>query len=312
MSKRTIVLNNIGGGFDILVKRLPLPEETVMMKRMYISQDLAKGGNVAYALGRLDVPVSIIGKVGDDEAGHRDLEWMSKAGVDISHVIVDKNAVTGQGIGIVDENGISMLITGESSSKFLRLEEVYRELDSIDDGEWFVSGLEIEPALAMGGMLRAKELGFKVAFNPSPVPDNWEIRDLSFVDALFVNELESFQILGKEFCEGINMHEQAREILSLYKCGMVVITLGKKGCIVLSENRLVSCPSPEVEAVDTCGAGDGFMSAFLAELLNNRSIEDACRFAAAYAAYSVSIREVLPSYADRATIEAFINSNSED
>ena len=45
-----LVLNNIGGGFDILVKRLPNPHETIMMKQMRLTEDLAKGGNVAVAL----------------------------------------------------------------------------------------------------------------------------------------------------------------------------------------------------------------------------------------------------------------------
>ena len=50
-----LVLNNIGGGFDILVKRLPNPHETIMMKQMRLTEDLAKGGNVAVALARLGV-----------------------------------------------------------------------------------------------------------------------------------------------------------------------------------------------------------------------------------------------------------------
>ena len=32
-----LVLNNIGGGFDILVKRLPNPHETIMMKHMHLT-----------------------------------------------------------------------------------------------------------------------------------------------------------------------------------------------------------------------------------------------------------------------------------
>ena len=83
-----LVLNNIGGGFDILVKRLPNPHETIMMKHMHLTEDLAKGGNVAVALARLGISCTIIGKIGDDEAGRRDLDWMQAAGVDTSEVLV--------------------------------------------------------------------------------------------------------------------------------------------------------------------------------------------------------------------------------
>ena len=37
-----LVLNNIGGGFDILVKRLPNPHETIMMKQMRLTEDLPR------------------------------------------------------------------------------------------------------------------------------------------------------------------------------------------------------------------------------------------------------------------------------
>ena len=119
-----LVLNNIGGGFDILVKRLPNPHETIMMKHMHLTEDLAKGGNVAVALARLGISCTIIGKIGDDEAGRRDLDWMQAAGVDTSEVLVSSDVATGQGIGIIADNGDNILITGESSSEKLTWEEV--------------------------------------------------------------------------------------------------------------------------------------------------------------------------------------------
>ena len=104
---RAIVLNNVGGGFDILVRRLPHANETVMMRGMVLSEDLAKGGNVAVALARLGVSCAIVGKVGVDEAGDRDAAWMAEAGVDLSELIRDPDAMTGQGIGLIADDDIT-------------------------------------------------------------------------------------------------------------------------------------------------------------------------------------------------------------
>ena len=59
-----VVLNNIGGGINVWVDRLPSVGESVMGFGFDVPMDLAKGGNVAVALQRLGVPTAIVGKLG--------------------------------------------------------------------------------------------------------------------------------------------------------------------------------------------------------------------------------------------------------
>ena len=158
-----LVLNNIGGGFDILVKRLPNPHETIMMKQMRLTEDLAKGGNVAVALARLGVSCAIIGKIGDDEAGKRDLGWMQAAGVDTGEVLVSPDVATGQGIGIIAENGDNILITGESSSEKLTWEEVQAAMLRRRGAGYFITGLEVRMPLVLRAIQLAKQLGMPVS-----------------------------------------------------------------------------------------------------------------------------------------------------
>ena len=51
-----IVLNNIGGGTNVWVDRLPAHFESVMGYGFEVGEDLAKGGNVAVAIQRLGSP----------------------------------------------------------------------------------------------------------------------------------------------------------------------------------------------------------------------------------------------------------------
>lgn len=191
-----LVLNNIGGGFDILVKRLPNPHETIMMKHMHLTEDLAKGGNVAVALARLGISCTIIGKIGDDEAGRRDLDWMQAAGVDTSEVLVSSDVATGQGIGIIADNGDNILITGESSSEKLTWEEVQAAMLRRRGAGYFITGLEVRMPLVLRAAQLARQLGMRVMFNPSPVPEGGLPAPLYYVDDFFVNEVEAQLLLG--------------------------------------------------------------------------------------------------------------------
>ena len=65
---------------------------------------------------------------------------------------------------------------------------------------------------------------------------------------------------------------------------VVIVTLGEKGLVGLDENGFFQLPAYSVPVVDTTGAGDVFHGAFLAGLLNEMDVREACRYASAAAA----------------------------
>lgn len=157
---------------------------------------MAKGGNVAVALARLGISCAIIGKIGDDEAGRRDLDWMQDAGVDTSEVLVSPDVATGQGIGIIADNGDNILITGESSSEKLTWEEVQAAMLRRRARGILSPGLRMRMPLVLRAAQLARQLGMRVMFNPSPVPEGGLPAPLHYVDDFFVNEVEAQLLLG--------------------------------------------------------------------------------------------------------------------
>lgn len=140
-----IVLNNIGGGINIWVDHLPSVGESVMGYGFETAEDLAKGGNVAVAIARLGMNAAIIGKLGRDEAGDRDARWLQEGGVNCQCLIQSSEAKTGQGLGINErETGRNLIVTGESSSKWLTMEEVEQSLRELAPAEFFITGFEIK------------------------------------------------------------------------------------------------------------------------------------------------------------------------
>lgn len=311
---KVIVFNNIGGGFDIFVRRLPHPNETVMMTGMLLSEDLAKGGNIAVALSRLGIPCAIVGKVGLDEAGDRDVAWMERDGVDLSELIRDPDVMTGQGIGIIADDGQNIMITGESSSAHLTEDEVMASLDRVSSAEWFVCGLEVRPELVLPSMARAHELGMRTALNPSPVPEGGLEMPLIGCDLLFVNEVELCLLLGENPAElgSLDLEMLCRDLLDRSGCEAVVATLGPAGSAVLEGSSFTRVDPVSVDAIDASGAGDGFLAATIARLIAGDSLAKACRWASAYAALSVTRRDCLPGYSSECEVEAFLRERGLD
>ena len=60
-----------------------------------------------------------------------------------------------------------------------------------------------------------------------------------------------------------------------------LLTLGERGCIVGTKDRVVRVPAQTGEVIDTTGAGDSFATAFLVAYMHTGDIEWSARFAAA-------------------------------
>jgi sugar/nucleoside kinase (ribokinase family) len=83
----------------------------------------------------------------------------------------------------------------------------------------------------------------------------------------------------------------AAELLARLRGGKVVVRLGMSGCLVAQrEYALVQVPGVAVTIVDTTGAGDAHLGAFIAGLAAGRDAEAAARRANVVAALTVTRR----------------------
>lgn len=307
-----IVLNNIGGGTNVWVDRLPAPFESVMGYGFEVGEDLAKGGNVAVAIQRLGVPAAIIGKLGCDEAGDRDMNWLKESGVNCEALIQSPEAKTGQGLGINEYGtGRNYIVTGESSSKWLMKEEVDKGLEMLSPAEFFITGFEIKEELVLPAAEKAKALGMKVVLNPSPLP-KLTMGELPYVDYFVVNDIEAKKLLGLPEEEPIDAKAACFDLQKKYKCPNVIVTLGGDGYAGLDHNHYFSgAQIPVSPIVDTSGAGDGFLAAMVANLHWGKNLEEACKWANKYAAKVVLVDGTLKGYSTVEELKAFYEARGE-
>lgn len=312
-----VVLNSHGVGQVCHIRRLPRRGETLAAKNWRVEEDGGKGVTVSVALGRLGIATGYIGKVGCDPWGEMGRQWLEESGVDATHMIFDETVATGTGLIMIDEEGYNTIVDGDSACEFLTEEEVERALTDMKDAKYFITGFGMPWEKALAGAKRAKEgYGMITLCNVSPLPDG-DMGDLSYMDYLVLNEIEAGALLGLEEDAGENLRVMAEAIRDRYGCGSVIITDGEHGSGVLTEDRWIDVAPVEVEAVDTIGAGDGYLAAFVAGLVRGLDVRAAAEYAGAYSAYKVTRKGSMTKkpgmgYPYDHEVEAFIASQREE
>ena len=144
--------------------------------------------------------------------------------------------------------------------------------------------------------------GAKTILNPAParaLPD----AIFKHVDYLTPNESELRILLGLSADDPRSSRELAGE---LRRRGVrnVVVTLGRTGALVLTDELDVIVPAIAVDVVDTTGAGDAFNSGFAVALAEGRDIVDAVRFGVVCGGLACTKLGVIPGLPDRASADA--------
>lgn len=100
---------------------------------------------------------------------------------------------------------------------------------------------------------------------------------LNFADALKINEAEFEYLKTLLNIENYTMRDALFTLITELSLHFIILTLGEKGSIVMSEQDYSAISACKVKVVDTVGAGDGFSAGFISAL------NQGARFAQAHA-----------------------------
>jgi ribokinase len=110
---------------------------------------------------------------------------------------------------------------------------------------------------------------------------------LEKLDPLVVNEHEAAFLLGEKV-EGVDGALSVAPCLLDLGPRSAVITLGANGAVYAESDTIEHVSSPEVEVVDTTGAGDAFVGALAVKLADGSSLKDAVSYAVRAGAAAVT------------------------
>ncbi len=284
------VVGSINADLTVNVGRHPTPGETLMGSGGGITAG-GKGANQAVAAAKLGTSVVLVGAVGADANAEPAIALLRDAGVDLAHV-EDVDDVTGLAVITVAAGGENTVLVVPGANALVGAELVQRHAAAIEAAELVLLQGEI-PA---DGFARAVELARgRVVVNLAPVVDVPR-EALLRADPLMANEHEAGLILQQLGLDGAGTPEVLARRLLDAGFASVVLTLGSAGALVAAEGELTHIESPNVDAVDTVGAGDAFAGAFCHRLLAGDSTVDAARFACRVGAFSVTRPGAQPSY----------------
>ncbi|MEN9677901.1 MAG: ribokinase [Verrucomicrobiota bacterium] len=281
-----IVLGSLNLDLVVDVVSFPRPGETVPGSNLRHLPG-GKGANQALALARMDSPVAMIGAVGDDPAGHQMIADLQRAGVDTSGIRVRESVATGTAVILLEGTGQNQIVVAAAANGTLAAEEMNRGTLRLAEARALVVQLEIPLPAVVAAIHAAAAAGVPVFLNAAPaqeLPDN----TLADTDWIIVNESEAAVLAGSEIESGASPSRLASRLRERSDGACVAITLGAAGVWVDSDEFLGHLPGFRVAVVDTVGAGDAFVGAFVSRLTAGDPVYEAAVFGTAAGALAVT------------------------
>jgi fructokinase len=223
--------------------------------------------NVAVGLARLDVPTTLVTRIGDDELGRLVREHAEASDVRLSEGSVVAGGVTSTATARLDA---SRAATYDFDLVWdLPRQTLPEDVLGIHVGSL---GAVLAPgrAAVVDLVSQAVAADAFVSFDPNIRPffltdaaAAWaEVLELAGGSRLVKLSDEDLRLLRPDASEP----EVCRELLAAPRTELVVLTRGGAGAIAYTEGAELGVPAPRTDVVDTVGAGDSFMAAMLAML----------------------------------------------
>lgn len=245
---------------DLIAKVKALPHvDGLAIAETYGTYPGGAGANVAVGIARLAGRVGFLGTLGDDEYGRLLLRAFEDEGIDTRGVRIAKGKSSPSCFIAVGPRGERMIFAlgGEALLEEINEREVLllRESRAL-----YVTDVPVTMAAAAVAVVR-EEGGF-VFLSPGGLLTSGGLEPLRPLlvrsDAVLISEAESSCLFAEE------TREQALRSLAADGPGIVVMTLGSEGALVLHNDRITLVKAFEVqEVLDTTGAGDAFAAGLI-------------------------------------------------
>ncbi len=308
MSGRIPKVVVIGGTYVDMVMRcdqVPSPGQSVVGSRLSYAA-AGPGPNQAVEAALCGCQVHLISTVGGDPFVQMVRASLVEFDINTDFIHTAKAKNTGVVATLVDAKGENAVLTYAGANSALQPQD-------INDAEQIISEADVclihgqLPLDAVTAAIRcAKVHGTKVVLNPARPMEQPENRtaalpvDYFSADILVPNLYEAADIAD---LSAANIHTAKLIGSDLVARGAdsVVITMGRRGCMVVDRNGADHIPAFEVELVDQTGRGDAFAGALAACCAVGDDLRSAVKFASAAGALTCTkfgSIEALPSKAE--------------
>lgn len=289
-------------------------------------------GNVAYGTAVQGLQSSMLARVGDEHMGRFLREELERVGCDTSHLITDKERLTGLVIlGIKDEDTFPLIFCRENCADMAISKDDFTEEYIASARCLAITGTHLSNPKTREAVLTAlkyaRRNGVKTALDIDYRPVLWGLTSLGDGETRYIasdkvtQELQ--EVLGlfdvivgteEEFhiCGGTDNTIDALKAVRKVSDAELVCKRGALGCSVYSDevpNDLddgLTIHGVRVDVLNVLGAGDAFMSGLLRGYLNDEGWEKACAYANACGALVVSRHGCAPAMPTKLELDNYI------
>jgi fructokinase len=282
--------------------------------------------NVLVALSKLGKKSAFLGMVGKDQFGIFLRDVLNNNNVDTAGLVLNNKVNTTLAFVHLNEKGDRSFSFYRNPGADMMISESDINYEVIKNSKIFHYGslsLTDEPARSatLAALKCAKENELVISYDPNLRPPLWKSLDaakeminlgMEFADILKVSEEEL------EFITGIKDFEEGTQVLLNRGVSLVFVTLGEKGCFYRYKGGTGHVAAFRVNAVDTTGAGDGFLGAVLSKLANKSlakinemskdELEGIIKFGNAVGALATTKKGAIPAMPSMEQIEEFMNA----
>ncbi|MGX1192409.1 carbohydrate kinase family protein [Metabacillus sp. SLBN-84] len=259
------------------------PDVHLAEGRKFEKQAGGAPANVCAAIAKLGGRASFCGKAGNDPFGQFLKKTLDDAGADTSMLVFDPDYKTTLAFVSLQKNGERDFLFNRGADGFLTErdidEEKWNQASILHFGS--ATALLEEPLRSMylDTMGKAKGMGKFISFDPNYRQDLWKGRESLFISlAQEALKLADFIKMSGEELALISGEESIQAGLdALHKScsGLIAVTLGSAGTVVSNRKERAAVSSIKVKSIDSTGAGDAFVGAFLYQLAEGENPREA-------------------------------------
>ena len=269
------------------VERVPVDGETVFGDSYQMGFG-GKGANQAVMSGLLGAETYIITCLGSDVYKEMTIENFYSKGVNTEFIQTVEGS-SGVAPIWVDETGQNRIIVISGANDRIDAKKAIDSIKEIGDVSLIVGQAEIPMDVNHKVFEFAKKNKIITIFNPAPGRP-LDSLFLKNIDWLIPNETE-FEIISNMPVSKENILTFSNQINS-----NLIVTTGEEGAFFVEDSEILEFKAPEVNVLDTTGAGDAFVGAFTYGLSIKLETHEAIKFAIDKASLSVTKKGTQSSY----------------
>lgn len=298
--QKILVIGSINLDVTLNMEKLPLSGETVTIQNSAAAPG-GKGMNQATGVAKLKHPVTLIGAVGNDYDASLIYASASESNMDTGGIIRHNSSLTGKAYIQVQTDGEITISILPGANQYLSPDILEAKKDLFKNTKYCLISTEIPSDTVKKALILAKEAGAQTILKPSTLNtiDSDILKDVD----LFIPNRKEAERLCPQYSE---VEERAKYFMEL-GAKSVIITLGHRGCFLLTDDTKKHFPAIPFVAVNTTGAADAFIAALAVYLSRGYDLEKSIAIASYAAAISITKPGVIQALVDQSTLEKYLH-----